>query len=302
MKLLRLLLLCCLLALPATAHPGWGIVRDTRGNLFFTDLKQVWMLSPAGVLSVVVPAVHTHELVIDHDGNLFGENVTYESAADKWHNYLWKRTPDGQVMTVVPDGQVLRGFSLLRDAAGNMYAIEQNNHTRTRTLLLKRTPAGETQELAGGAFGIRDGKGKDAQFSSVGGVDVLPDGTIYLVDGATLRKVTPEGQVTTLARDLDKPRRLIQGTAGKANAFFGVRYDGKDNVYVADYDNRRVLKLSADGKQRVTAYESSFGWAPTGVWVAGEDLYVLEWRHPFGDSVRVVHARHGRGSVRVKVP
>ncbi|HSE49985.1 MAG TPA: hypothetical protein VLA96_12320 [Terriglobales bacterium] len=300
----RLLWVCMLLlvAVPAVAHPGWGIVRDARGNVFFTDLKQVWMLSAAGALSVAVPRVHTHELVLDKDGNLYGENLTYDGARNQWHNYFWKRTPSGELATTVPDGEVLRGFSLLKDAAGNMYSIEQNNHARTRTLLLKRAPRGEAQEFAGGAFGIKDGTGKDAQLSSVGGVDVLPDGTIYLVDGATLRKVTPDGQVTTLARGLDRPRKLIQGTAGLANAFFGVRHDGEGSVYVADYDNRRVLKLSADGKQRVTAYESSLGWAPTGVWVAGDTLYVLEGRHPFGDSVRVVEARNGRGSVRAKVP
>lgn len=300
--MLRVVLVLCLLSALAPAHPGWGIVRDARGDLFFTDLKQVWRLSAEGALSVVVPHVHTHELVIDTQGNLYGEDLTYEGARKEWHNRYWKRTPAGELTTVVPDGEVARGFSLLQDAAGNMYAIEQNNHTRTRTLLLKRSPGGETQELAGGAFGIKDGKGSAAQFSSVGGLDVLPDGTIYLVDGNTLRKVSPAGEVTTLARDLDQPRRLLQGTAGKANAFFGVRYDGKGSVYVTDYDNRRVLKFSADGKQRVVAYESGLGWAPTGVWVAGDGLYLLEWRHPFGDSIRVVQARDGRGSVRAKVP
>lgn len=301
-RLLWIFLFLGLSAVPAFAHPGWGIVRDARGNVFFTDLKQVWKLAPDGKVSVAVPNVHTHDLRIDAQGNLYGENLSYESGRDKWHNYFWRLTPEGRLETIVPDGEVTRGFSLLKDAAGNMYGFEQNNHTRTRTLLLKRTSRGEVQELAGGAFGIKDGKGKEAQFSSVGGVDVLPDGTIYLVDGATLRKVSPDGQVTTLARELDQPRKLIQGTAGLANAFFGVRYDGSGTVYVADYDNRRVLKLSADGKQRVTAYESPFGWAPTGVWVAADELYVLECRHPFGDSVRVIYARNGRGSVRAKVP
>lgn len=290
------LLLCC----SAVAHPGWGIVRDTQGNTYFTDLKQVWKLSPDGKLSVAVPHVHTHELVIDSRGYVYGEDLTYESAGDKWHDSYWRLSPGGRVETVVPDDLVVRGVSLLRDSAGSMYSVEQNNHTRARTVVLKRA-SDHTVEWAGGAFGRKDGLGAAAQFGSVGGMDVLPDGTIYLVDGDALRKIAPDATVTTLATGLDKPAKLIQGTGGLSNARSGVRF-ANGSVYVADYDNRRVLKLSADGKQRVTAYESPLGWGPTGIWVEGEDVYVLESRHPFGDSVRVVKARGGRGMQLAKVP
>jgi hypothetical protein len=41
MKKLIALLLLCLSGVTAQAHPGIGIVQDSRGNVFFTDLKQV---------------------------------------------------------------------------------------------------------------------------------------------------------------------------------------------------------------------------------------------------------------------
>ncbi|MBI2678842.1 MAG: hypothetical protein HYX28_08675 [Candidatus Koribacter versatilis] len=289
----------CLVAATALAHPGWGIVRDVQGNTFFTDLKQVWKLAPSGELTVVVPHVHTHELVIDARGNLCGENLAYE-APDKWHDYFWRRSPDGRVTTVIADGGVTRGVSLLKDAAGNEYSVEQNNHTRTRTVLLKRTPAGNVTEVAGGAFGAKDGKGNAAQFGSVGGVAVMPDGSVFLVDGSALRKVATDDTVTTIARGLDQPAKLLHGTGGLANPRSGLRLDPAGNAYIADFDNRRALKITPNGA-RVTAYESPLGWGPTGIWIEGEDLYVLEGRHPFGDGVRVVRARGGKGTVLAKV-
>lgn len=289
----------CFVAAAAFAHPGWGIVRDAQGNTFFTDLKQVWKLAPDGALTVAVPHVHTHELVLDARGNLYGENLSYEPP-DKWHNYFWQRSPDGRIATIVPDGGVTRGASLLKDSAGNEYSIEQNNHTRTKTLLLKRTPRKDVSELAGGAFGMKDGSGNRAQLGSVGGVAVMPDGTVFLVDGAALRKVMLDGTVSTIAHDLDRPKKLLKGTGGLANPRSGLRLDAAGNAYIADFDNRRILKI-APGGGRVTAYETPLGWGPTGIWIDGDDLYVLEYRHPFGNGVRVVRARAGKGTVLEKV-
>jgi hypothetical protein len=46
-------------------------------------------------------------------------------------------------------------------------------------------------------------------------------------------------------------------------------------VYVADHGSRRILKITSDGRP-VTAATSESPWAPTGVAVVGDDLYLLE--------------------------
>ena len=69
--------------LPVQAHPGVGIVQDSAGNIYYTDLKQVWKLAPDGKKSVAVPNVHTHELCLDGEDNLFGEHLWYEGDATK---------------------------------------------------------------------------------------------------------------------------------------------------------------------------------------------------------------------------
>lgn len=39
----------------AYSHPGVGIVTDSRGNVFYTDLQQVWRVGPHGTKDVAVP-------------------------------------------------------------------------------------------------------------------------------------------------------------------------------------------------------------------------------------------------------
>src|SRR5262245_61408252 len=80
----------------AHAHPGVGIVQDSRGNIFYTDLKQVWKLAPDGKKSVAVPNIHTHELCLDDEDNLSGEHLWYEGdATKKWGHRVWRMTKDG---------------------------------------------------------------------------------------------------------------------------------------------------------------------------------------------------------------
>ena len=60
------------------SHPGVGIVMDSKGDVYFTDLKHVWKLAPDGKKNIVVSNVHTHELWIDANDNLYGEHLWYE--------------------------------------------------------------------------------------------------------------------------------------------------------------------------------------------------------------------------------
>ena len=61
-----------------SAHPGIGIVKDSKGNIYYTDLKNVLKYSSDGKIVIVVPGVHTHELYIDGKDNLYGEHLWYE--------------------------------------------------------------------------------------------------------------------------------------------------------------------------------------------------------------------------------
>ena len=127
-----------------------------------------------------------HELAIDKEDNIYGADISY--IAEKWISSVWKMTPAGSFSYLLePTSDPPLGMSIWRDAQGNMYWIDQNNHTKTRTLLLRRTPNGTVTTLAGSAYGHADGKGTEARFGSIGGMTFGPDGSLYLSDGDSLR-------------------------------------------------------------------------------------------------------------------
>lgn len=49
-KLPVIIIFCLAGFFTALAHPGIGIVMDSKGNVFYTDLKQVWKISPDGTV------------------------------------------------------------------------------------------------------------------------------------------------------------------------------------------------------------------------------------------------------------
>ncbi|MCA1641422.1 MAG: hypothetical protein LC785_05580, partial [Acidobacteria bacterium] len=273
--------LCILLAAKAQAHPSWGIVVDRQGQVYFSDLKTIWKIDAQGRLSVFRTLKdHTHELNIDEAGNLYGAENSYDPATQRFFIAIWKMTPSGGFSYLLaPTDNPPRGISIWRDRNGNTYSVEQNNHLKRETLLLRRTPSGSVSVLAGGSYGHADGKGSQAKFRSIVGMAFGPDGSLYLADDSSVRKVTMDGTVTTLAGDLDVKspnRNPVEGEIAWGN-LMGLTVNAQGDVYVADYRSRRVLKIASNGAIS-TVSQSEQTWTPTAVALAGNgDLYILEF-------------------------
>jgi len=269
-------------AATASAHPATGIVVDRAGNVYFSDLETISKLDAKGRKTVFLAGVngrHIHELSIDDAGNVYGANVSYNPTNETWPSAIWKMTPEGKFTYLLePTENPPRGMSNWLDRAGNMYLIDQNNHTKTQTLLLRRDAAGKVSTLAGSAYGHKDGTGTAARFSSVGGMAFGPDGSLYLTDGSSVRRVSMEGIVTTVAKDLnfktleDRPT-LFGGAHGNLT---GLSVDTNGSIYVADAGNRRLLKITANGRVEVV-YRAEPPFFPNGVFaITSGDIYVLE--------------------------
>ena len=292
----------------AAAHPATGVVFDGhRRTVYFSDLETVWKVDAAGRLSIFRAAPggrHTHELGIDQGGNVYGGDISYTGG--RWFSAFWRMTPAGELTYLLPPTEGFApGWGVHRDSAGNVYSVEQDNNRRRETLLLRRTPEGRTERVAGGAYGHADGRRAAARLASVGGIAVLEDGTVFLTDGPHLRRVTADGTVTTIARNLpasDPQTRLVAGRAG--GSLFGLAADGSGSVYVADFDNRRVLRVGPDGKV-VTVLRADKPWSPTGVALGNDGaIYVLEVSPAPADGVNGSRVRRVTpdGGARIVAP
>jgi hypothetical protein len=260
-------------------------VVSSTGTVYFSDLETVWKIDRNGEVSVFRPGVsghHVHELSIDSQDNIYGPLSLYDARTQKYLVGVWKMAPDGHENELQrPIDSVMSGISIWRDSTGNMYSIEQNNNLKQRTLLLRRTTAGTISVLAGGGYGYADGKGTAAKFSSVYAMAFGSDGNLYLTDGTAVRRVTLDGAVTTIAKDLTTRTSEDKATlfGGEDKILAGVAADQRGNVYVADAGNRRLLKIAKDGSVGV-AYRVDPPYFPTGVFVTPNgDLYVLEFSY-----------------------
>ena len=138
-----------------------------------------------------------------------------------------------------------RPFGLAFDAIGNLYIADQGNSVirKMNNTTLVSTLAGK-----GGIQGSANGLDTAARFNKPFGVATDASGNVYVADAGNnhIRKITPAGLVSTFAGT---------GVAGAANgpdtATFnsplGVALDGSGNVYVADYENNLIRKITPAG-------------------------------------------------------
>jgi len=231
------------------AHPGVGIVMDSKGNVFYTDLSHVWKISPDGELSIAVKNVHTHELYIDEDDNLYGEHEWYEGeATDKWGNYVWCLGNDGIFEKTIQD---VEGFlddnTLVRDIENSTYWAEK---TGDHEMLIKQTSSGKRLSVTEQAF-------TDIRWMYYSKYD----NNLYVVDHLKIKKVDSEGRVTVVS-DALKESRISFGGVEDRHYIFGIWSDQKMNLYVAVYGAGKVKKISPTG-EITTIIKSNTFWAPT---------------------------------------
>jgi PKD repeat protein len=135
-------------------------------------------------------------------------------------------------------------YGLGVDAAGNLYAADRSNN-----VIRKIKPDGTVSTLAGSTSGpgYFDGLGAAARFTSPAGVAADASGNVYVADGSfTVRKIAPDGNVSTLAGSGVKSYANGAGTKAKFWDPQGVAIDAAGNVYVTDYEVVRKITAAGD--------------------------------------------------------
>jgi len=195
-----------------------------------------------------------HGVEYDHQGNIF--------IADRYNHLIRKIDTDGNVTTFAgsgssgsSDGQgeaasFNEPWGLTVDSLGNVFVADTKNNK-----IRKISPAGYVTTLAGaGSFGIKDSPNPlIATFGNPTGIAVDKDGNLYVGDHLThlIRKIEPNGEVTTLAGNRSYPNNygLIDGIGQNArfNRPYGIEVDKNGNIFVADEWNHAIRKVTPTG-------------------------------------------------------
>lgn len=187
-------------------HPT-GVATDAQGNVYVADdNKKIRKITPAGLVTTLA-------------GSTFGD-------ADGTGTEAKFRFPNG----------------MATDADGNVYVADISNDK-----IRKISPQGVVTTLAGSTIGYADGTGSEAKFRTPYGVTIDAQGNVYVADSGNhkIRKITPEGVVTTL---IGTSYGYEDGTGTDVKFAFpqGLAIDAQDNIYVADTNNKKIRKITIE--------------------------------------------------------
>ncbi len=236
---------------------------DASGNVYIADTFNhlIRKITPAGVVTTIAGSGiagslddtgtmasfnRPYGIVVDAVGNLY--------VADRENHKIRRITSTGVVTTFAGSGSagnvdgtgasasfnIVSGIAI--DTSGTLYVADAFNH-----LIRKVTPAGVVTTLAGsGSVGSTDGTGTVASFNFPSALDIDVSGNIYVADtdNHLIRKITPAGEVTTIAGTGSPGNTEGIGTAASFNLPFGLSIDTSGTLYIADRNNQTIRKIS----------------------------------------------------------
>ncbi|MFN8273556.1 MAG: T9SS type A sorting domain-containing protein [Flavobacteriaceae bacterium] len=177
-------------------------------------------------------------------------------------------------------------YGIAVNTNGDVYVADyQNNKIR------KINSLGVVSTFSGNGNGESiDGQGILASFNRPVSLTIDPSGSILVADfyGHKIRKITPNGNVTTIAGNGEDGN--TDGSALESSFSYpvGVVTDASGNIFIADQNNHKIRKISTDGNVTTFAGSGIAGFAdgtaatakfngPTGITIDDlNNLYVAD--------------------------
>lgn len=243
-----------------------AVAAGTNGNVYVADTHNslIRKIASDGTVTTLVgrkqPAKKDLSDSLQKLDNPYGIAVGKDGTVyftDWAKDLVCKISPDGKLSEVAGDGApgavdgkghaasfyLPEGIAV--DDHNNLYVADCYNNT-----IRKIDANGVVTTLAGKAFkrnqGSKNGKGAAASFNHPCGIAVDQKGNVYVADVGNnkIRKITPDGVVSTFAGTGQRGLANGEAKAASFNRPFGVAVDRVGNVYVADYQNNLVRKIS----------------------------------------------------------
>jgi sugar lactone lactonase YvrE len=278
-------------------HPG-GVAMDSFGNIYIADTADdtIRKIAVNGTVSTLAgspgiigsadgPGTNAlfnlpQGIAVDNSGNVY--------VADTGNDTIRKITSAGVVSTLAglagnagsangsgTNAAFYAPEGLAMDASGYIFVADTWNDT-----IREVSPSGAVTTVAGspGSFGSTNATGTNALFYEPGAVAVDASDDVFVADTGNdvIREIASGGAVTTVAGSFG-----IYGStnATGTNALFngpqGMAIDSSGNLYVADYLNNTIRKVTPAGiVTTVAGSPGSFGsvngtnalfWGPQGI-------------------------------------
>jgi len=259
--------------LPPAAPIPYGLAVDSAGNLFFTDYQNsaVHKIGTGGVLITLAgngsrrysgdngPATNAQlniptSVAVATDGTIY--------VADTGNHVVRKIATDGTITTVAgtgapgfagdggpaPKAKLNFPVGIAIDPGSNLYIADEHN-SRVRSVAV----GGTINTVAGNGSYTYTGDGglaSAAQLDGPWGAAFDASGNLYISDwNSRIRKITPDGMITTVAGTgvIGYSGDGGQATSAEFNFPGGLKFDAAGNLYIADFGNDRVRKVTPSG-------------------------------------------------------
>lgn len=241
-----------------------GLALDSALNLYVADTGNATIrkITPAGVVTTIAGTPGSTLSMIDGSRTqarfawprgvaVSSQGIVYvadrtnirivalDGSVRSMSDYFWRQETPG----------FARNFkdlsAIVIDPNGTLYVADEGNHAIRRLKAeLVTTYAG----FPGTERVIQDGIGNAARlhFPRATATDHL--GNVYVGDAATIRKITPQGMVTTFAGNGFPSEFDGNGTAAYFHAPSAMVTDPAGNLFVTDFTSGSIRKVSPQGQ------------------------------------------------------
>jgi hypothetical protein len=233
---------------------------DEQGQVFFQDSvgRAIWKIEAQGQLTRYSNKLGGHWMTLDPLGSFARADI----------RLVERITPAGAKPTLlVADGGA--PVAVARD--GNLYyALRLLDGGGVAAGITRISPDGKRARFA-------PDLDKAVEQQGITGLATGLDESIYIACPSAILKVKMDGTFTTLVSPVvvkDCDEDLADGNPSPY--LRGLAVDARGTVYAAACGCHCLIKVATNGKVE-TLLKAERPWAPTGVAVSGEDVYVLEY-------------------------
>jgi sugar lactone lactonase YvrE len=196
-----------------------GIAVDGSGNVYVTDRDIIRKITADGVVTTLAGAPYSRPFLVTPDYYSFRDGIGAAARFD-----------------------FPQGIAVGRD--GFVYVVDTGNST-----VRKISPGGAVSVFAGAVhsdFSVRsvDGVGRDAVLIFPHGIALDGAGNLFVTESHMIRRIEPDGRVTTVAGRGEMLQGAADGAGGVAQFRrpWGIAIDNRGTLYVADHDNHTIRK------------------------------------------------------------